>query len=288
MDCELNRPLITALTVNFNHSELIELMLHAFQALTFNPYKVIICDNGSNKRHVLRLVDTVKHHKNVEVIFRQQDEERRGSISHGVALDILISLSDTKYTVIMDGDCTFLRKNWDEKLIALLDDKTKIVGTTSPINRAGVRIGAGVFPLPFATLFETQVYKKLNISCTSKDINKGEDTCWEWNIKYAAAGLRGKILITRNTRDYKDGPFGDLTGVEEYYTDDGQLIASHFGRGSSGGRAKYLQWFNLPYVSRVLKTYYGAREKTKWIDKCREIIDRETGDLPQKTRPFRG
>ena len=70
---------------------------------------------------------------------------------------------------------------------------------------------------------------------------------WRWESAYRDAGYLCKTWQTKNTRDYKDGAFGNLTGIEENYTDENELIASHFGRGSSGGSPKYLKSWNLPW-----------------------------------------
>lgn len=268
-------PVITVLTVNYNTSDFIELMLYSLERLTVRPYRVIICDNGSKQADILKLVGIVQKNKCVELVFRQQGEI--GSRAHGEALDILTDLADTEYTVIMDSDCVFLLKGWDERLISQLDDEVKIVGATSPVNRAGERQGGGNFPLPFAVLFETAVYKGLGIRCVPADKIRGGDTCWEWQKKFTAGGFTGKTFISKSTRDYKQGPFGDLIGVEEYYTEDGKLVASHFGRGSSLGEAKYFKRLKAPIVSRYIKRFYGKTEKHRWMSKCYRLIDNQCG-----------
>jgi glycosyltransferase involved in cell wall biosynthesis len=268
------KPLITVLTVNYNTSDFIELMLYSFSKLTVNPYEVIICDNGSKNKDISKLKMLTQKNDHVELFFRKQTKS--GSIAHAEALDLLIEKVDTKYTVIMDSDCVFLLKNWDEILIKNIDNKTKITGSTSPENRRGNRIGGGNFPLPFAVLFETKVYKELNISCLPDDKIKGQDTCWQWEPGFISNGFRGKTFITRNTRDFKQGPFADLTGVEDFFTDEGELIASHFGRGSSSGAGKYFKQFKIPIISGCLRRCCGRIEKRKWIAKCYEIINEQS------------
>lgn len=267
-------PLITVLTVNYNSSDFVGIMLYALRKLTRSPYKVIICDNGSVEEDKQNLAGYVKGYENTELIFRQQTGP--GSIAHGEALDILIRKADTKYTVVMDADCTFLIKDWDLILTGMIDDVTKIAGSTSPAERGGGRIGKGEFPMPFAALFETETYRKLGISCMPGDILKGQDSCWQWADKFLGAGFKGGVLIPKNTRDFKEGPFADLTGVEEYYTDTGDLVASHFGRGSTSGAHKYFRWLKAPLISKYIKRYYGGIEKRKWIYRCREIIDSQS------------
>ena len=145
----MNDPLITVVTVNYNTSDFIRLMLYALSRLTLHPYKVMICDNGSKENEISTLKKIAGKYNNVELIFRRQTSI--GSIAHGEALDILIEKVDTKYTVIMDSDCTFLIKNWDDILIGRINDEVKIIGTQLHTNKFPK---PDDFPLPFAVLFE--------------------------------------------------------------------------------------------------------------------------------------
>lgn len=266
-------PLITVLTVNYNTSDFIELMLYALSKLTANPYKVIICDNGSKKRDILKLARIAKKNNNIELIFRQQSEA--GSKAHGEALDILISMVSSKYTTILDSDCTFLLKGWDEKLIKKIDDKVKIIGSGFHSVDKEKRASGEEFPLPFASLFETKVYKTLAISCMPENVPNKKDTCWQWQHKFISGGYNGLTLTGLNTRYFKKGRFASVLVATEYYTPDGSLIASHFGRGSNSGAAKYFKWLKIPVVSGFLKRCYGKFEKKKWISKCYEIINEQ-------------
>ena len=66
-------------------------------------------------------------------------------------------------------------------------------------------------------------------------VHKTLKYCAEFNLK---AGYIGKIFKAYNTRNYKKGPFKSLICAEFYLGDD-KIFASHFGRGSSLGIAKY-------------------------------------------------
>lgn len=269
----MTEPLITIVTANYNTSDFIKLMLYALDKLTFNPYKVIICDNGSKDSDILNLVKIAQNDENVELVFRKQTSE--ASQAHAEALDILISKANTKYTVTLDSDCTFLVKDWDTKLLKEINGKIKIVGSGFPsINKENKNRGKG-FPLPFISLFETEVYKELNISCLPGDIKKAEDTCWQWPHKFTHAGYKGFALVGKNTRYFKKGRFGGILGVAEYYTTDGNLTACHFGRGASSGAAKYFKWLKIPVFSGLLKRCCGRIDKKKWISKCYEIINEQ-------------
>ena len=129
------------------------------------------------------------------------------------------------------------------------------------------------FPFQFAVFCETETYKKLNISCMPENTTT-KDTCWEWKPKYLDAGYTSKLFYAKNTKEYQDGPFKDVY-CAEYYTEYGKLICNHFGRGSSGGVAKYNNkwWFNIPILSRFIRKYIGLKEKKHWIDICTHLIN---------------
>jgi len=264
------KPLITIVTVNYNTSDYIEVMFYALSKLTKNPYRIIVCDNGSDKKNILALVKIARRYRNAELIFRIQSE--KANIGHAEALDMLIERVNSPYTVVLDSDCTFLLKNWDEVLIGNINDKVKIIGSPLPKGRSGIK--PYDFPFCFATLFETETFKKLQVSCKPGNIDKGEDTCWEWRSKFLNNGFAAKIFVAQNTRDFKEGRFKQII-CEEYYTEDGRLIASHLGRGSSGGTFKYYhKWFyNIPFFSFFIKKAVAAKQKRQWLVLCREIVD---------------
>ena len=157
---------ITVLLVNYNTSKFIEILLYSLQKLTFNSYKVIICDNGSKDIEILKLSKVVTKYKNIDIIFRLQS--RIGSVAHGEALDVLIKKVRTKYTVIMDTDCVLLMKYWDKYMINQMKDEIKIVGSSEiedvKVNRVGTN-----FILPFICMFDTKTYNSLNASCLPRN-----------------------------------------------------------------------------------------------------------------------
>ena len=251
--------ILTAVLVSRNDSIFIKLFLIALKKLTKNKFKVIICDNGSDKKNQLLLSKIVSSFKNVHLIRMELEAGNKG---HGKALDYLINNTDTKYCVVMDSDCIVLKNNWDEIMINSLCDSVKIIGATSPVKRKGNRIGAGDFPLPFLALFETNFYKSMNISCMPGDMSLGQDTCWEWKTKIEDNNYEGKTFTTLNTRDFDKGPFKRLTGVEEYYSNN-DLIAAHFGRGGSQGLAKFIK---VNGGENIIKLFYlNIFWKIKWI-----------------------
>jgi len=263
-----NNPLITILTVNYNTSDFIEAMLYAFKKLTKNKYKVIICDNGSNAKNILNLIKIARSYDNVELIFRVQSQ--KGSIAHAEAMDILISKITTPYFVTMDADAIMLMKDWDAILISRLDDKVKLIGT-SPLN--GDPLKAVNFPLVYAVLYETEVFKRLDCSMMP---SLGRDTAWQVEDKYTANGFRGKAFEGRSTRIYKSGAFGAIFCVEYYLEGYKDIFACHFGRGSSDGGVKFYRsnlFFKLPVISKMLIHFRALKQKDDWIKICRKVVD---------------
>jgi len=268
---EKNRPLITIVTVNYKTADFIELMLYSFLKLTKNNYKVLICDNYSSDQEMVRLAKVVQKYDNVEVIFRKQTSF--GSIGHAEAMDLLVSKVTTPYFVTMDSDAIFLKKDWDDVLINRLDDTIKVIGTTLPPTAQNTK--PIDFPLVFAVLYETETYHRLNPSFMPGDIkkDKSKDTGWEIREKYLADGFQGFVFDAKNTKESFDTPYEKLY-CAVYYLDE-MLMASHFGRGSSGGVAKYNNkwWFKIPILSRLIRKGIGLEEKKAWIDKSYQIID---------------
>lgn len=266
-----NEQLLTILTVNYKTSDFIDLMLYAFHKLTKNSYKVIICDNYSSEEEVIKITDISKKYNNVEVIFRYQTQ--KGSIGHAEAMDLLVSKVNTSYFVTMDSDCTFLLKNWDEKLILKLDEKCKVIGTT--LHQTKDFLKHLDFPLVFAVLYETETYKKLNPSFMPGDIkeDRSKDTGWEIRKKYIDNEIEGFVFKTVNTKFECDDVFKDMY-CSVYYLED-LLIASHFARGSSGGVPKYSnKWFfKIPILSKFIRRYIGLKEKNEWIKICKNIVN---------------
>jgi len=273
----MNKPL-TVLITNYNTSDFIEILLYALKKLTKNDYDVFINDNGSTKKHRKKLLQLATQHSNVFLHFRDSKGER-GSLAHGRALDSLMPEANSKYTAVFDSDAIVLKKNWDEIFINQLDENVKITGT--PLSETVSVDKPYDFPFQFVILFETETFKNLRISWQpkGKEAQAGFDTAWELKPKYTNAGFQGRVLIGRNTRRWKKGPFHELLGIGEYYLhNDKEIFASHFGRGHTLGSAKYRKGTNfiyrIPKVGRILRMARGKQEKKKWIITCRKIIDK--------------
>ena len=274
-----NNKLLSILITNYNTADFVGLLLYSLKKLTKNDHLVVINDNGSSRKEILKLLDSAKKYDNVYLHFRKSKGET-ASLAHGKALDILMKEVNTKYTAVFDSDAVVLKKNWDELLINRLGDKVKIVGT--PLGKDWSGNKPYDFPFQFVVLFKTEIFKKLNISWQPKDTmcNPAQDTGWELKLKYTKAGYRGDILIAKNTRFYKKGPFKNIICAEYYLKGDSQVFASHFGRGSTMGACKYMRngkkyFYKIPLVGRYFLKQKGKEEKNKWINKCYDIILKE-------------
>ena len=260
---------ITVLIVNFNSSEFIDLSLYALSKLTKNPYKVLIIDNGSKISDYKKLEIFCSKYENYHV--EREETDLRGSTAHGTALNKLTSMVDTPYFSILDADATWLIKDWDEICINKLDDKVKVIGTQAPQGKPQD------FPLMFTILFDTEIFKSLNIDFRPNDLTKVRDTGWEMREKYHDAGYIGENIILKNTREYKDGPLNKIICGEYYLEGVPHIFASHFGRGSTFGASKYNKgmpfFYRLPFLGKFLRQRKGAGEKKLWLQLCKKIID---------------
>ena len=229
--------MISIITINYNDSKFKVPMIYALNKLTKNKFNFIIVDNGSDKENLKILSNLNDKYKFLNVIYRKQSI--RGSYAHGEALNFAINRVKDKYTCVFDGDAIPLLKNWDELLIKNINDNIKIIGATTPKHEKVKRLGSGEFPMPFFSLFDTNIFKTLNIDNRPNNISEGEDTCWEWVSKFKYSNYKSDIFMTVNTRsNIINNLFSDCYAIEVYYYKN-KLIGSHYGRGSTFGLPKY-------------------------------------------------
>lgn len=268
---------ITICTVNYNTSDFIVNTLNCLKDITKNNYKVIIRDNNSKLKDYLNLQKNVKNYLNV-FLYRIENFDFEGSLAHGIAINDLINRIDTKYGVILDADCTFLCKNWDEILINELSEKYPIIGSQAPKSSRMKR--PLDFPFMYAILFDTEIIKQLKINFIPGDDPGKKDTGYELRRKYLEKGYKGKLLLDHNTRIFKSGPFRKVICAEYYLEGYEHIFASHFGRGSSLGRSKYLKtrknkYYKIPFIGIFLLNSKGKREKKKWIKICQNVVNKQ-------------
>ena len=262
--------LITVLCVNYNTSDFIEVMLYSFEKLTSSPFEVLIVDNGSKESHLLRLAKAAQNYNNVRVIYRRQSAP--GSIGHGEAMDLLVKMVDTPYFVTMDSDAAFLIKDWDIKLLSRLNERTKAIGTQAPGDKPKD------FPLMFAVLYETEAFLRSGanfLPFTKFDCkNNLLDTGWAIRESFHKNGYFGDVLVFKNTRHWKSGPYSKMLAAEFYLNDESDIFASHFGRGSTGGLAKINYWWRkIPLIGPMYARYVSLKERRNWINTTRTMVN---------------
>ena len=262
---------LTVLIANHNTAGFLEVSLKALHLLTGRPLTVLVNDDGSDPDDVEALEAVVALYPSTQ-LFRRPSE-RRGSHAHGEALDFLFSKVETPYTAVLDADCTPLLRDWDGYLVGELDERTKVVGST--LGEAWSGNKATDFPLPFLALFETETFRELGISSLPGDRAKGEDTAWEWRAKLLDAGYGGKTLESVNTRFDPREPFTDvICGL--YYTRDGRLVGSHFGRGSNPTARSPRDRSRLPRLFRRRpEAAEWDRDLAAWRRICLELIEQQ-------------
>ena len=272
----MNNDLLTICIVNYNSADFILNTLYCLEKITKNKYKVIIRDNNSKIKDFKKLKRETQNYSNV-FLYRINDFTYTGSIAHGIALNDLLNRIDSSYGVILDADCTFLYKDWDEVLINRINNEYPVIGTPASYTEGEKR--SGDFPLMYGILFITKVLKEFNIDFRPKHEGVYKDTGYTLKDYLIEHNYKGKILEEKNTRFIKSGPFSKIICVEYYLEGHEKIFACHFGRGSSLGRGKYLSgkkkssFYFIPIIGNFLLKLKGKREKKLWIKICKEIVD---------------
>ncbi|MFA6518492.1 MAG: glycosyltransferase [Candidatus Shapirobacteria bacterium] len=269
-----SNPIVTVFIVNYNSADFIDISLYALSKLSGYPYKVVIRDNNSNLRDYQKLVNICRKYPNTKVV--RSHTPLRGSLAHGTALNYLCKNINTPYFSILDADAIWLIKNWDKILINKLNKKVKAIGTQVALDSNKPKD----FPIMFSILFETKTFKNLNIDFRPDKSDIVKDTGYQLREKYLSNHFLGKIIEMRNTRVYHSGPFKNVICAEYYLdTDYNNIFSSHFSRGSSLGKAKYIKNmsiispYRIPFFGDYLLQLKGMMEKHHWINICRKIID---------------
>lgn len=275
----MSKKAVTVVMVNFNSSDFLKLSLFTLEKLTRNKYKVMICDNGSSWLDKKKIKRLVTKYQNAELFFRKQSD--MGSTGHGEALNILIDKIDTPYGAIIDADATFLIKNWDEVLINQLDDKVKVIGASPHKNAYKWPLD---FPITCIALFDTKTFKSLEVNMRPEILRigkMGQDVGWEMHEKFLKSGYIGKVLELRNTQEFREGPFGSVICSTYYLEGYDDIFASHFGKGSTLGIAKYRiakykelnRFLNFPIINYMASKIIAYQERQKWLAICRQIVE---------------
>ena len=211
-------------------------------------FDVIIIDNDSNSAHKSRLKKIIQPYNNI-FFYELKNKFSFASYNHANALDYGLGKVKTKFCLIVDSDIVFLKKGWNKLILDQFDEKTAIVGFEST--------GRDGFPQVTCSMINTEIFRLEKISCMPKFKSKSEctplnDTAFEWRI--LNKNYKTISLPYKNTRHYHSNFYKGIIGIEEYFIKD-EIVASHFGRGSSLGSAKYFKSLRIP---NFLKRAYGS------------------------------
>jgi hypothetical protein len=240
---------------------------------------MVICDNGSSSEDVKKLQSAAADYENVQIISRQQGKDQP-SIAHGKSMDLLISKVDTKYFLLMDADCIFLRKYWDDDVICQMKkDNLTLIGTPSVFN-----IYKPIdFPEVYATMFDTEKYRHLGSPslCPDKDwalsVNKdllpAKDTGYLVHEACLKKGHNFYVFDAIYTKHnyIKSHNFPRIYCLEFFMKGTDEIMCSHFGRGSSGGAWKFADLKSL-----IPKFLIKRNQKSSWLKHAKKIIIKQS------------
>jgi hypothetical protein len=214
---------LTVITVVENDRGTLELMVRSVLRFTTPSPRFVICCNNP------------KEYTNISTNYRDLDGVRvvlntpglsGGSNRHGSGLNAAFKQVSTKRTAIVESDCAVLVNGWDEL----------------PPNRIikAAKKATGVYHVCLA-VFDTEALGGVDFRAGKEDnrANRAykvwEDVGWRMGEYFTAEDVEPVDFIDCKTSQAK--LFGGLQSDEFHHK--GQLIATHFGRGSNiGGKAK--------------------------------------------------
>lgn len=260
---------ISILITNYNTTHFIDFLIQKIYQLTKSPFKIYIHDNGSTKNEMRRLINLIRKYPSGDIILISTIDSNIPSVAHGNALDRLISLVETDFFAIFDSDCVPLMYAWDQKIIKQLQKGIDIIGSPFLVGPNSSKYDD--FPAQFFTVARTDVYRMTLTNCQAENTTD-RDTCMKWKEDYSQKNKKGKIFQQVSTRDVFIDRLHPTVCVVYYL--DGEIIGSHFGRGSSGSKAKYLQtglFSRIPAIRYTLKTIMAKNEMRSWKKWCSGI-----------------
>jgi hypothetical protein len=222
-------------------------------------------------------------------------------VAHGVALNELCRAIDTRYGVVVDADCVFLKKHWDLAMIGrLISSGAGVIGAPAaeepfapfPSVRclffdAAVVRDLDVDFTPLKSLFldrnprlKRELHRRFASGRTPAALDEREmflDVGWHLSQRCRERGVRWELLESRPAE-------GQLAGQEgtEVFLDRGSLLAAHFVRGSwplAWKSRPRSPWLRLLYMSSLFLPARRRRrerqEKDRWLACCRAIVEEE-------------
>jgi len=126
--------MITALTINYNTSELLRNVLSSFRRFYDIPYLVI---DGSEEKYYQRIKDFDKQY-HVTIIHFDTNIHHGGGLAYG------LKVIQTEQVLFLDSDITILQGGLVEILQSKLRPESYGIGDISEVNEFGVNIPQGI------------------------------------------------------------------------------------------------------------------------------------------------
>ena len=254
---------LTVITICFNSADFVSAQADSLYKLSDDKFDYIVFDNGSNINELSKLLKLKEKYNDLKIVISPK-VYNQGSLAHGYGLDEAVKFVQTDFFMILDSDCSLLLKSWDKLLLNKFDESTSVLGVKTT-NREEI-------PQNRLMIVRKSLFDKLKIT-NMPSFKSGERIIPLNDTSSDIIRLKKisdfKLLEYKNTRFSKKMSFSNLKGVEEYYIDN-KLLASHFGRGSSLGAAKYSKI--LPKFLRKIIGYY---DKRKWLNIVDDLITKQ-------------
>ena len=122
--------MITIVTVNWNAPDFLNLMIESLQLYSHIPYELIVIDNSTEKREIQA--------QNVHQFFMHDNIGHGRGLNHGVKKAYEL-FPKNPYLMFLDVDCHILCRNWENPLIAKLEEYDVLGGrgvSSKPIRPA--------------------------------------------------------------------------------------------------------------------------------------------------------
>lgn len=162
MDTEYKAVIVTSF---WNKPGLIRALYQSSSMSAFQPWKMLIVDNGSVGEPKEWLSSWSKTRKNVEVISRvpstQEGETRKGSAEHGAALDLAMDhlKNEKNMIVIMDTDIIWLKPGWDDIFRNKLENHDHVTTNRKQCDHC---------PAPYISAFYMEFLKRNKITFSAR------------------------------------------------------------------------------------------------------------------------
>ena len=251
---------ITAMIANYRTSKFVDILLKSLDKLTVNDIRVLICDNTPTPDEFEKLSTIAMDYAYVDILTSKNTQF--GSLNHGLAMNKMLGSCKTQYASMIDSDVVILKHGWDETLFQELNEKTRAVGW-----------GPNLITL---SLFDARLAKNLKVDLRPGADPTINDTSWQLPFKLFQNDYN-VISLSHSNRPKKTDPFFGIASASLYFNQT--LMATHFGRGSTMGAAKYFKRLKIPGLKHVMRKYQGIREFNQWKNKAMNIVNMENKEV---------